>query len=76
LTNSPQRDIIQIQKREQKEITKMTKKIELINKIEATGMMINFNRELMMTKDEKYLEWAYKKCLSCVSYCEKHGIVR
>ena len=54
----------------------MTKKIELINKIEATGMMINFNRELMMTKDEKYLEWAYKKCLSCVSYCEKHGIVR
>ena len=54
----------------------MNKKIELINKIEATGMMEGFDRNLLMQKDERYLEWAYAKCLDCVAYCEKYGIVR
>ena len=54
----------------------MNKKVELINKIEATGMMNNFDRDLLMQKDEEYLEWAYAKCLDCVAYCEKYGIVR
>ncbi len=54
----------------------MNKKTELIDKIEATGMMKGFDRDLMMQKDEKYLEWAYAKCLDCIAYCEKHGIVR
>jgi hypothetical protein len=54
----------------------MNKKAELINKIEATGMMHNFDRAGLMERSEGYLEWAYKKCLDCVAYCEKHGIVR
>lgn len=54
----------------------MNKKVELINKIEATGMMKNFDREGLMEQSERYLEWAYAKCLDCVAYCEKHGIVR
>lgn len=54
----------------------MNKKVELINKIEDTGMMLGFDRNLLMQKDERYLEWAYAKCLDCVAYCEKHGIVR
>lgn len=54
----------------------MNKKVELINKIEATGMMHNFDRNLLMQKPVDYLEWAYAKCLDCVAYCEKYGIVR
>lgn len=54
----------------------MNKKAELINKIEATGMMNNFDRKVLMEQSEHYLEWAYAKCLDCVAYCEKYGIVR
>ena len=54
----------------------MNNKIELINKIEATGMMLSFDRNLLMQKPMNYLEWAYARCLDCVAYCEKYGIVR
>ena len=54
----------------------MNKKAELINKIEATGMMIGFDRSLLMLKSEHYLEWAYNKCLDCLAYCDKYGIVK
>jgi hypothetical protein len=54
----------------------MNKKIELINKIEATRMMDGFDRNLLMQKSLDYLEWAYEKCLDCVAYCEKYGIIR
>ena len=54
----------------------MNTKIELINKIEATGMMLGFDRNLLMQKSMDYLEWAYARCLDCVAYCEKYGIAR
>jgi hypothetical protein len=54
----------------------MTKKIELINKIEASRMTEGFDRDFLMSKDERYLTWAYNKCLELIAYCEKYNITR
>jgi Fe-S cluster biosynthesis and repair protein YggX len=52
---------------------KMTKTM-LINEIEKTNMVINFDRKYLMRKDKKYLEWLYNHCQRCVEYAKKNEI--
>ena len=42
----------------------MTKKI-LVDEIEKTGMVIDFDRKYLMRKDKAYLERLYNHCKKC-----------
>ena len=46
---------------------KMTKKM-LIDEIEKTDMVVDFDRNYLMKKDRKYLEWLYNRCQACVEF--------
>jgi hypothetical protein len=48
----------------------MTKKI-LVDEIEKTGIVVDFDRNYLMRKDKKYLEWLYNHCQKCVEYKNK-----
>lgn len=52
---------------------KMTKTM-LINEIEKTNMVVDFDRKYLMRKDKKYLEWLYNHCQRCVEYAKKNEI--
>ena len=45
---------------------KMTKKM-MVDAIEKTGMVLNFDRNYLMRKDRKYLEWLYNHCQKCMA---------
>ena len=44
---------------------KMTKKL-FVDAFEKTGMVLNFDRNYLMRKVRKYLEWLYYHCQKCV----------
>jgi hypothetical protein len=50
---------------------RMTKKM-MIDEIEKTNMVINFDRKYLERKDYKYLEWLYNHCLRCVAMKKKY----
>ncbi len=44
---------------------KMTKTM-LVNEIEKSGMVVDFDRKYLMRKDKRYLEWLYNHCQRCI----------
>ena len=51
---------------------KMTKAM-MIDVIEKSGMVVNFDRKYLMKKDKQYLERLYNHCVKFIEKNEKWG---